>query len=288
MTHRSHPALAAALLTLLFALPAPAQDDPAAIRAYVGKMKEIFAWREKIRDIHPVLAKLYPVAIAEGKKLLVFEPDEPAGAFVFRKSVPEPFPIPQGIRAAFPLEALGGNPACVVSGEVFEEPAGYVFIFHEFVHCAQWADGERALKERLGVYRDAMARKDYSWELNHPFPYADPPVTAAYTGMLKALGAGEMVDDAAVRASRADLRRLLKTPDFEYMVWQEWKEGLARHLENRIRERLGFAANRGGATPPYDRVLFYAGGAALIGWLSRKDPAVPVDLEKTFEALWTL
>lgn len=35
-----------------------------------------------------------------------------------------------------PLAFWDNRIACVVTGEVFGEPDGYVFIYHEFIHCA--------------------------------------------------------------------------------------------------------------------------------------------------------
>lgn len=250
--------------------------------SFAESLKQIFALREKIRDIHPALVNLYPVAVAQDGKLLIFSPDESRKEFVLSKTAPQPFPFPKGIRAAFPLEALGGKPACVVTPEVFDAPDGLVVVLHEFVHCTQWATCEMKLKEQLGVYRKAVEKKDFQWELQHPFPYADPAFEAAYGRMLAALAAG---DEAAVRKARAELRRTLGSDDLEYMLWQEWKEGLARFLENRIRARLGHRENRGGVTPPFSRVTFYAGGDQLIAWINRSDPAAVADFEKTFQAI---
>ncbi|HSQ79184.1 MAG TPA: hypothetical protein VLN41_01185 [Candidatus Bathyarchaeia archaeon] len=245
-------------------------------------LNRLFGLREKVRDLHPLLAKLYPVAVAKDKTLRIFTPDEAAKTYVLSKTVPEPFPIPEGIRAAFPLEALGGGPACVVTPEVFTQADGFVFILHEFVHCGQWATVEDKLKETLGLYRRAMEKKDYMWELQHPFPYDDARFVAAYGAMFAALRSG---DGAGVRRSRTELAGLLSADDFDYMTWQEWKEGLARHIENAVRARVGLPPNNGGLERPYTRVTFYAGGDRLIGFLAQADTQVPADLERTFAAL---
>ena len=60
-----------------------------------------------------------------------------------------------------------------------------------------------------------------------------------------------------VMEKRAALRQSLSRDDREYMVWQEWKEGFARLIENRIRGRSELAENHGGAKSP------------LSGWCSR-------------------
>jgi hypothetical protein len=261
----------------------PFQDRAAS--AYAESLRKVFQLREKIKPIHPLLENLHPVAIAEGENLLIFKPDESRKAYAFEVRTPAPVPISKGIRAAFPLEALAGKPACVVSGEVFDSLEGYVTIFHEFVHCHQFLTCEPRLKERLTVYRRAMEKKDFRWELQHPFPYADPFVGRTYERLLQALDSG---DEAAVLESRGELRRVLPEVDYEYMVWQEWKEGLARYIENRIRVLLGLAQNLGGRQGELSRIIFYVGGEGIIQFLAGRDGNIPSDIEKTFEAIYAL
>jgi hypothetical protein len=274
--------MAAAVTGSAATVPSSALQAPASLQApsYAESLKEIFVLREKVRDIHPALANLHPVAVAEGGKLLIFTPDESRRAYVLSATVPEPFPIPKGIRAAFPLNALEGKPACVVTPEIFGEPDGLVFVLHEFVHCTQWVTCETRLKEGLGVYRSAVQRNDGMWEIQHPFPYGDAAFTAAYSRMLQGLRSR---DGAAVSEARAALRGSLDPDDLEYMVWQEWKEGWARFLENRVRQRVGLSENRGGEKPPFSRVTFYAGGDRLIESILHGDPGI--DMEKTFRVI---
>jgi len=255
------------------------------VSAYAESLREIFSLRDQIKNIHPILENLYPVAVAEGEDLLIFKPDETRKIYVLEVRTPAPLPIPKGIRAAFPLEALGNKPACVVTGEVFDSREGYVLIFHEFVHCHQFLTCEPKLKERLSVYRRAMEKKDYMWELQHPFPYTDPAFERTYRRLLKALDSGA---EAAVLESRQELRRILPEEDYDYLVWQEWKEGLARFLENRVRVRLGLAMNVGGRRGEFSRVSFYAGGEGIIQFLAGRDMNIPRDIEKTFEAIYSL
>lgn len=262
---------------------APFQDRTPS--AYAESLREVFQLREKIKPIHPLLENLYPVAIAEGENLLIFKPDEARKVYAFEVRTPSPVPVSKGVRASFPLEALAGKPACVVSGEVFDSLEGYVTIFHEFVHCHQFLTCEPRLKERLTVYHLAMEKKDFMWELQHPFPYADPVIGRSYARLLQALDSG---DEAAVPESRGELRRILPQVDYEYMVWQEWKEGLARYIENRIRVLLGLAKNLGGRQGELSRISFYAGGEGLIRFLADRDGTIPSDIEKTFEAIYAL
>jgi len=255
------------------------------VSTYAESLREVFSLRDQIKNIHPILQNLYPVAVAEGEDLLIFKPDETRKIYGLAIRTPAPMPIPQGIRAAFPLEALGNKPACVVTGEVFDSLEGYVFIFHEFVHCHQFLTCEPKLKERLLVYRRATEKKDFRWELQHPFPYMDPAFEKTYRRLLQALDSG---DEVAVLESRCELRRILPEEDYDYMVWQEWKEGLARFLENRIRVRLGLAENNNGLEGSFSRVSFYAAGDRMIRFLADRDANLPTDIEKMFEEIFSM
>jgi hypothetical protein len=183
----------------------------------------------------------------------------------------------KGIRASFPLSCYGNKPTCVVSPEVFDSKEGYATVFHEFVHCAQALSCENALKQTLHVARAAFAAKDYSWEINHAFPYSDPVFAESYFRLLVALR--DRNPDDIVGAVR-DLKRRLKGDDYEYMVWVEWKEGLARYFENRIRALYALEPNTGGSEQPYNRVCFYNGGEGLIAYLAnRKGGSFPTAAE---------
>jgi len=249
---------------------------------YGPGLDEIFAVQAKIQDIHPFLKKLYPVAILESDRFYIFEPDPEKKSFILAGDVPVPMEITGKLRAALGLEYEGGKIVCAVSGEVFDSLAGYVDIFHEFIHCRQWEAGEQNLKMELSVARSAMAKQDFMWELNHPFPYHDPQFTEIYSLFLDAL---DNQKPQIVWNCRRFLREILNTQDFEYMIWAEWKEGFARLIENRIKIKLGLGENRGGREEPFSRVSFYAGGEGLIQLLVQEDPDFLEDLEGLFHGM---
>lgn len=244
-------------------------------------LAHIFAVQRQIRDLHPAFAQVYPVALAVDGRFDVYAPDPAAGRFTLAGQVPAGMPVPDGVRAAFPLDPFGF--VCVVTGEVFDEPHGYATIFHEFVHCYQGTTCERDLRQSLALARESEAAGAFMWELQHPFPYGDPAFADAYAAWLDALESGD--DDDAAGAARGRVRAALASRDFEYLVWQEWKEGTARYLENASRERLGLDANHGGIQPPYSRITFYAGGDRFIRWLAARDPALVADLPRLFAAM---
>jgi hypothetical protein len=250
---------------------------------YQAKIDKAFAVNDQVRDIHPVLRKLYPIALVENKIIYIFEPDQAARKYRLAATVPDPYDLPKGIRAAMPLGFWNNRTACVVSSEIFDEADGYVMMFHEFVHCAQAEICEQKIKENLQIYQEAMKKKDYSWELQYPFPYGDDVFINAYGALLKAL---EEAQGNQVQALRAQLRDSLTKAQWEYMTWQQWKEGFARFVENRMRNRIGLAENKGGGKTPYSRTSFYYGGDMLIRFLASQDNTVMENIELLYSRIF--
>lgn len=237
---------------------------------YADRLQKVWRMRSQVMDIHPFLEQVWPVAVVESDHFLIYDLDASGERYVLSCRAPTPMPVPKGVRAAFPLECYGGRAACVVSGDVFDTLDGYVTIWHEFVHCQQWETCEPRLREGLEIARRARAENNPMWEIDHPFPYA---------AFLQAAAAGAAGD---ILACRTRLREGLASVDLEYMVWQEWKEGLARYIENRIRSRLGLEEHHGGQEAPFSRVSFYEGGARLIAFLGRSEPVLLWDIEALF------
>jgi hypothetical protein len=243
---------------------------------YIPQLQQIFTIQQTIGDVHPFLEKLFPVAIVKDEQFFIYDVDPTGRQYELVKQTPTPMPIPDGVRAAFPLDSHNGRMVCVVTEDVFEETAGYVTIFHEFVHCQQFENGEQTVKQTLGLARKAEAANDYMWEINYPFPYSAPEFVLAYQSFL------ETQAPAEIMAVRQRLRAILATDDYDYMVWQEWKEGLARFIENKMRQRLDLPENQGGRDQPFTRVSFYAGGAHFIQALDQQEPQLTADIERLF------
>jgi len=272
-------------LALLIQGSAPAwgqeANDPIAEK-YAAPLKKIFDLEFRFAPLHPVLGQVYPVAVVENKTFYIFEPAPGEKAYRLVRTAADTFNIPTGIRAAMPLAFWDNRIACVVTGEVFSQTDGYVFIFHEFVHCAEWDCCEQKLKQGLSLFREAMKKKDYMWELQYPFPYSSPGFADTYRGLFKAWDENDI---AAAESLRAALRKALTPEEWEYLTWQEWKEGLARHLENRMREVVGLPENTGGENPPFTRTTFYRGGDKFIRFLEQRHPGIIRDLEELYRAI---
>jgi len=249
---------------------------------HLEHINQLLPLHQRVAGFNPALSRLYPIAIIEGEEFLIYDYVDSFVGYQFQKKAPLPMPVPEGVRAAFPLEAYGGRIACVVTPEIFDTLKGYVTILHEFVHCYQFETCEQALKIKLDIARQAQEKGDFMWEIQHPFPYQAGNFTRVYQMFLIALNKGSMADVLAVRK---ELRSYLGRHDFEYMLWQEWKEGFARWIENRVQELLGLDLNLRGLLPPFSRVTFYAGGAQLVNFLHVQDSSVVNNLEQLFHRM---
>ncbi|MFN2302434.1 MAG: hypothetical protein ACK2TV_01760 [Anaerolineales bacterium] len=239
--------------------------------------------KQQVDTFHPALEKLYPIAVLKDEHLLIYDSDLEKYRLTKRISVPMPIPI--GVRAAFQLQDYDGRIACVVSPDVFESQEGYITILHEFVHCYQYETCEQELKLTLDIAQKAIEVDDNMWEINYPFPYLGRDFIRPYTHFMEGLKVRDVIK---IKRSRKQLKAYLALHDFEYMIWQEWKEGFARWVENHIKQHLEMPQNTKGSLPPYDRVVFYAGGAALIGFLARNEPNCLQDLPHLFNQIISL
>lgn len=247
---------------------------------FLDALEKLISLYQRVAKLNPALKKHYPIAIVEDQQFLIFDFDQ--GTYQFQTRASIPMPIPPGIRAAFQIEDYGGRIACVVTPDVFDSDEGYVTILHEFIHCYQYETCEQEIKMKLDIARQAQEKGNFMWEIEHPFPYTAANFTNPYAGFLNALAAEDHVE---VLVKRKMLKTYLGLHDYEYMVWQEWKEGFARWIENLVKRHLGIPENKGGLKQPYSRVLFYAGGEAFISYLSKREPALVNDLSALFYKL---
>ena len=246
---------------------------------HLNHLQRVFKVQADIQDIHPLLEKLFPIAVFENDHFLIYDIDPRSPQYVFIKKSATPMPIPQGVRAAFNLESYDNRMICVVTGDVFDELDGYVTIFHEFIHCQQAEVCEQKIKQKLSVARKAQEIKDYMWEINHPFPYSAPDFVQLYHIFLNENSFSKLEN------IHQQMKVILNLSDYEYMVWQEWKEGFARYIENLINNRLGLMENHGGKELPFRRVTFYEGGAHFIEILEKQSHDLLIDIELLFERM---
>lgn len=244
---------------------------------YAADLEKIEEMRQEIRDVHPLFAGLYPVAVVENNCFYVFDTVTSPVMYEPVLSQPSENELPDKLRAAFPLEFYEGKSAGVVTPDAFDTTEGYVSLFHEFVHCYQADNHEQELKAELKVAAEAMEAGDFMWELEHPFPYEKPEFTDLYAQWMT-----PSLDIQTRREIRSRLKNVLDSKDYEYMIWQEWKEGFARYIENEIRTQVNLPKNTGGSQRPFNRVSFYAGGEMYVRFLLDQNPALKTDLPALF------
>ncbi len=261
----------------------PAQTPDKVASTYKNQLVRVFEYRDSLEGVHPFVAGLYPIAIARDGHFYVFDLDETQKQYRLAAYEEIEMKVPKGVRAAFPLEFYDNKCACIVTGEVFDSPEGYVTIFHEFVHCQQWHSIEPELRQKLPLAQKSLENNNFMWEINHPFPYEDKWFEETYSNFIKA---AENNHIGEANALRAELREILNEDDYQYMVWQEWKEGYALYVENKLRNHLDLPTNKVGRKKPFNRTVFYAGGEAWINMITENEPALQTDLENLFFAMY--
>ncbi|WP_353892683.1 hypothetical protein PRVXH_002051 [Proteinivorax hydrogeniformans] len=233
---------------------------------------------DRIKILDNSLQKLYPVTVVEEDTFYVFDLNS-KNKYKFVMEHPTPMPIPEGVMAAFPLEFYSMKPSAIVSKEIFNSLEGYVFIFHEFVHCHQWENGENELKESLEIAKKANKGSDYMWEINHPFPYNDKDFVSETIQLNNHF---ENRDYDKVLKYHRKLAKELSTIDYEYMIWQQWKEGFARYIENLIRAELSLKLNTAELRKPFNRVSFYDLGSKHIELLVDRESELKGNIKELF------
>lgn len=248
-------------------------------KSIIACLSTLLEIQGRIAAIHILFQRHYPVTIVSNGNFHVYDVVDEDEGYRFVTSAPCLYPLPQGLLAAFPLDCYDGKTSAVITPDAFDTLEGYVYILHEFVHCAQSLEGEDSLKYLLGIARSYKLINDYMWEINHPFPYESPEFIHLYTCYMDMLSTHQLPEIAHVRRQ---LSSVLGAKDFEYLLWQEWKEGFARFLENKIRTHLCMAENHYGSEMPYQRASFYESGSRFLSALEMENPDRIVDMKRLF------
>ena len=69
-------------------------------------LHQLITMQKDIKDLHPFLNQFHPIAIVENDHLYIFDFDPLSKKYQYQKKEPVPFPMPEGIRASFPLSML--------------------------------------------------------------------------------------------------------------------------------------------------------------------------------------
>ena len=173
---------------------------------FLKELQNLVEFQREVSGFHPAFEGHYPIAIVADGQFLIYDWADEAGAYALVKTAPLHMEIPEGVMAAFPLAPYGGQTTAVVTPATFERSDWMVMLLHEFVHCYQNTIGVDDLRDRLTICREAEARGHVTWEIDHPFPFAEEAFVAVYTSLLGALAQD---DPEAVRRIRKGLKQVL-------------------------------------------------------------------------------
>lgn len=256
----------------------------ATLKKWEKALIKIVKLHSRIKHIDKALEQLHPIAIVENNIFYVFDYDAPSDkySFIMEYSIPG-FEIPDKVLASFPLDFYDTKPAAVVSEDAIYELEKQVFIFHEFIHCYQYLNGETDIKTTLNIYKKYLNENNQMWEINHTFPYDDKDFAEKAVELTKHY---EEKENRKILDFYEYMKTNLSIIDYEYLIWQEFKEGYARYIENTIRAFLGLALNDTAPQLPIERPIFYWTGSKHIDFILNTQGKTFKSLGELFELLF--
>lgn len=232
--------------------------------------------KQEACQVHSLFNHQYPIGIGVSDKLYVFQ--EQSGGYQYKATVSMPMEIQEGTKAAFSVDNFE-ECCCIITPSCLKESNFYATILHEFVHCYQDRTCEQALKGQLEIYQRAISSHDYMWEINHAYPYTNPD----YIELIQNISS---LDYHQIQNALSNLKSILEANHYEYMIWQIWKEGFARFIENKILHMNGIIENDGGnelVSP--SRTSLYFIGDRIWRQLELQNTDLIEDIEKVFPIL---
>ncbi len=246
------------------------------IKEIEAALSPVILKQQQACSIHTLFSYQYPIGIGVSNKLHVFL--EQLGTYQYKSTVTLPMQIREGTQAAFYIDELQ-DCCCVVTPSCLKESNFFATILHEFVHCYQNRTCEDNLKTKLSIYQRAKSTQDYMWEINHPFPYEN----LSFQKLLQSITRYSLDDTMDVLSI---LSAKLEIYDYEYMIWQLWKEGFARYIENGILRMNDIEENNGGSNiESPNRTSLYFVGDWIWRQLEARDRNLIEDIEKAFSIL---
>lgn len=239
-------------------------------------LNKLITMQKEIVDISIALGKIYPIAIVKDNVFYVFDFDEDKGIYEYKCEFKSPMSIDEDVFAAFILEFYNNKVSAVINQNALDTLEGYIFVFHEFVHCYQLENGEVELKSTVKLAEKSISEKNFMWEITYEFPYENKTFIKMTTDYEEFY---ENNDLDNIKNYYKQLKDSLDEFSYEYMIWQQWKEGYARYIENLIRERFKHNKNYKRIKPPYNRGIFYEIGCRYIELLVKNDKYLLNDIK---------
>jgi hypothetical protein len=254
-------------------------DTKPNIEGQAAFMDNIIKMHDEVKNIHVSLEKLYPITVISDGYFYVFDKSEIGDKYEFRRKVETSIVVSGDILTAFHLNFYDMKPSVVISKNMLENQGNNILVLHEFVHCFQLENGAVEIRNELSVQRQEIVRNNYNWEIDYPFPYSNDYFIDKTTELSDRFSSGNY---DYIEVYHNCMKAYLHKAEYEYMVWQEWKEGFARHVENLIRRELKLQLNGNILRSPFGRVHFYEIGSKYIEMLLEKDEELNDNLVKLF------
>ncbi|MBN1971355.1 MAG: hypothetical protein JXR48_17810 [Candidatus Delongbacteria bacterium] len=242
------------------------------------KVNMIIPIWKKTKHISVSLSELYPIVIVNNNIFEIYDFNFNLSKYEYIKSVDSNMQLPsRGLRAAMPLEFYGGKCCAVINIDCFDDIENQILLLHEFVHCYQYKTCEPTLRKNLELQKVSTEKGDMMWEINYEFPYNNTDVTFYLKQYFSNLDNLESFSELHL-----NIKNCVSALDYEYMIWQEWKEGYARYIENCIRNYLNVNQNTLSNFDNFDRTVFYELGCR---WFNLHND---IDLVENYKALLLL
>ncbi|GMQ58180.1 hypothetical protein AN1V17_25750 [Vallitalea sediminicola] len=232
----------------------------------------------KMQQIHPLYKRNYPLIIVKDDKGYIYDKNHKEN-YCFIKEFRFSIHVSDDIAACFCLDDYYNKFCCFMGYELLEKEIFPMLCLHEMVHCYQGVEVEEELKKKLMIYDEDSPM----WEIDYKFNYDDEKFVELFGQYLYSLN---NEDIKQVIYKRKILLENLDKGDREFFIWQEWKEGFARFLENRVREQVGMKQNIRGNRIPYSRISFYNSGDLFISHIYKHNPKLIQDIKTLFECMY--
>ncbi|MCT4685926.1 hypothetical protein [Vallitalea sp.] len=245
------------------------------LQSYLDNVSRI---QLEMQAIHPLYKRNYPLIIVKDDEGYIYDKKDHE-SYCFIKKFRFSIHVLDDIAACFCLNDYYNKFCCFIGYELLDKEIFPILCLHEMVHCYQGVEAEEELKKKLMIYDENSPM----WEVDYPFNYGDKNFVKLFDEYLYSLS---NEDISQVIEKRKTLLDNLNDDDREFIIWQEWKEGLARFLENRAREHIGIKNNIKGAKKPYSRISFYRSGDLIISYICKHKPQLTKDIRRLFEVLY--
>jgi len=252
------------------------------IKGQIDFMYNIIKMHNEVKNINISLEKLYPITVIDDGYFFVFDKNEKGDKYELMRKVQTSIVVSSEILTAFHLNFYDNKPSVVISKNMLMNSGNYILVLHEFVHCFQLDNGAIEIRNGLSIHNQKIAN-NYNWEVDFPFPFKNQYFIDKTTELSACFSKGNY---DYTEVYRNCMRAYLHKAEYEYLIWQEWKEGYARYVENLIRKELRLQLNSNILIPPFGKVHLFEIGSKYIEMLLEKEKGFNDDIVKLFHKMF--